>query len=168
MTPSSPPENVFAQILDCVRAVIDALVADGALPTHVEGSRVHVEPPRDAAHGDMATNVALVLAKEAGIAPRALAETIAGKLRGDPRIAQVAIAGPGFINLTLSRDIWIAALQSALRLGPAYGRSALGADEPVNVEYVSANPTGPMHVGKVEAPSLATRLPISWPLRAIV
>jgi arginyl-tRNA synthetase len=147
MTSQLQPKNVFAQILDRICQAVDALVAAGTLPPGVDRSRVMVEPPREASHGDMATNVAMVLAKDAKTPPRALAEAVAAQLREDPRIAQVAIAGPGFINLTLTFETWIAELQSTLRAGPHYGRSALGAEEPVNVEYVSANPTGPMHVG---------------------
>ena len=140
-------KNVFAQILERICQAVDALVAAGILPPGIDPSRVMVEPPRDTSHGDMATNAAMMLAKEAKMPPRALAEALASQLRGDPRIADVAIAGPGFINLTLTLEAWIAELRSALRTGALYGRSALGADEPVNVEYVSANPTGPMHVG---------------------
>ncbi|HXW30331.1 MAG TPA: arginine--tRNA ligase [Xanthobacteraceae bacterium] len=140
-------KNVFAQILERICQAVDALVAAGILPPGIDPSRVMVEPPRDTSHGDMATNAAMMLAKDAKMPPRALAEALASQLRGDPRIADVAIAGPGFINLTLTLEAWIAELRSALRTGALYGRSALGADEPVNVEYVSANPTGPMHVG---------------------
>src|ERR1700709_1876013 len=104
-------------------------------------------PPRDAAHGDMATNAAMVLAKEAKSKPRDLAEQIAAKLRADDLIASVDIAGPGFINLTLKPPVWADALRTVLRENEAYGRSGVGATEKVNVEYVSANPTGPMHVG---------------------
>src|SRR5262249_50983261 len=109
--------------------------------------RILVEPPRDATHGDMATNAAMVLAKPAGKKPRELAEAIAGKLRGEPLIEEVSVAGPGFINLTLTRAAWIDALRAALAAGDGYGPSDTGRGEPVNVEYVSANPTGPMHVG---------------------
>lgn len=147
MTSQLQPKNVFAQILERICQAVDALVAAGTLPTGIDPSRVMVEPPRDAAHGDMATNAAMVLAKDAKMPPRALAEALAAQLRADPRIADVAIAGPGFINLTLTLEAWISELRAALRAGARYGRNALGADEPVNVEYVSANPTGPMHVG---------------------
>jgi arginyl-tRNA synthetase len=110
-------------------------------------SRVVVEPPRDPSHGDMATNAAMVLAKDAGKKPRELAEAIADKLRADPVIAKVDVAGPGFINLTLKTYVWGEALLAVLEQGADYGRSTMGANEKVNVEYVSANPTGPMHVG---------------------
>jgi arginyl-tRNA synthetase len=130
-----------------VRAATETLAGEGALPAGLDLSRVVVEPPRDAAHGDMATNAAMVLAKDAGKKPRDLAETIAAKLRADNLIAQVDVAGPGFINLTLKPAAWIAELAAVLRVGADYGRSRLGQGAPVNVEYVSANPTGPMHVG---------------------
>ncbi len=110
-------------------------------------SRIVVEPPRDASHGDMATNAAMVLAKDAGKKPRDLAEAIAAALRADPLIAKAEVAGTGFINLTLKPHVWGEALRAVLEQGADYGRSNMGAEEKVNVEYVSANPTGPMHVG---------------------
>jgi len=142
-------QNIFAAVLDKVRAANDALVADGVLPAGIDQSRVVVEPPRESAHGDMATNAAMVLAKDAGAKPRALAEAIAAKLRGDDLVAKAEVAGPGFINLTLKPAAWIDALRAVLAAGPDYGRSAVGQGTRVNVEYVSANPTGPMHVGHV-------------------
>jgi arginyl-tRNA synthetase len=140
-------ENIFAEVLDRVHHANDALVSVGELPAGIDQSRVTVEPPRDPAHGDMATNAAMVLAKDAGKKPRELAEKLAEKLRADDLVASVDIAGPGFINLTLKPAAWIAALRAAVRLGVRYGSSAIGHEEPINVEYVSANPTGPMHVG---------------------
>jgi arginyl-tRNA synthetase len=140
-------ENIFAEILERVRRANDALVAAGFLPPGIDQSRVTVEPPRDPAHGDVATNAAMVLAKDAGKKPRELAEKIAEKLGTDDLVGSVSVAGPGFINLTLKPAAWIEALRNAVRPGPHYGASALGCDLPVNVEYVSANPTGPMHVG---------------------
>ena len=137
--------NIFAAVLERVHAANDALVASGALPA-IDQSRVVVEPPRDATHGDMATNAAMVLAKDAGKKPRELADLIAEKLRADDLIATVDVAGPGFINLTLKPTVWADALRSAIVAGADYGRG-VGGTEPVNVEYVSANPTGPMHVG---------------------
>jgi arginyl-tRNA synthetase len=110
-------------------------------------SRIVVEPPRDPTHGDMATNAAMVLAKEAGKKPRELAESIAARLRGDGKVASADIAGPGFINLTLKPNVWSEELQLVLETGSEYGRSGMGKGQKVNVEYVSANPTGPMHVG---------------------
>ena len=142
-------QNIFAAVLDKVRAANDALVADGVLPAGIDQSRVVVEPPRESAHGDMATNAAMVLAKDVGAKPRALAEAIAAKLRGDDLVAKAEVAGLGFINLTLKPAAWIDALRAVLAAGPDYGRSAVGQGTRVNVEYVSANPTGPMHVGHV-------------------
>jgi arginyl-tRNA synthetase len=140
------PQNVFATVLGRVHAAIDALTADGHLP-RLDASRVVVEPPRDAAHGDMATNAAMVLSKDAGKKPRELAEMIAEKLRADDLVARVDVAGPGFINLALKSTVWIEALRGAIEADADFGRSTLGNAELVNVEYVSANPTGPMHVG---------------------
>jgi arginyl-tRNA synthetase len=146
MVDSSPPQHLFANVLARVRAACAALAAEGGWP-NADLSRVVVEPPRDASHGDMATNAAMVLAKEARAKPRDLAEQIATKLRADDLIEKVDVAGPGFINLTLKAHVWADALRTVLREGDAYGRSGVGAAEKVNVEYVSANPTGPMHVG---------------------
>ena len=143
--PSSP--HLFADVLARVHAVCGSLATEGGWPPNVDLSRVVVEPPRDAAHGDMATNAAMVLAKDARSKPRDLAEKIAGKLRQDDLIASVEIAGPGFINLTLKPQAWSDALRAVLREGSSYGRGVAGSAGKVDVEYVSANPTGPMHVG---------------------
>jgi arginyl-tRNA synthetase len=140
-------QNIFAEVLDRVRAANAALAAAGELPAGIDQSRVVVEPPRDPSHGDMATNAAMVLAKDAGKKPRDLAEAIAAKLRTDPLIAKVDVAGPGFINLTLHPGAWAEELRTVIRSGVDYGRGGVGHDQAVNVEYVSANPTGPMHVG---------------------
>jgi arginyl-tRNA synthetase len=139
--------HLFADVLARVHAVCSALAAEGGWPAGIDLSRVVVEPPREAAHGDMATNAAMVLAKEAKAKPHDLAEAIATRLRADDLIAAVDVAGPGFINLTLKPTAWADALRTVLREGDAYGKSTVGAAEKVNVEYVSANPTGPMHVG---------------------
>ena len=147
MSEKSSSPHLFADVLARVHAVCGLLAAEGAWPAGIDLSRVVVEPPRDAAHGDMATNAAMVLAKEARAKPRELAEKIAEKLRHDDLIASVDIAGPGFINLTLKPQAWADALRTVVREGASYGRGAAGAAEKVNVEYVSANPTGPMHVG---------------------
>src|SRR6266568_6586542 len=137
--PASP--HLFADVLARVHAVCAALAAEGNWPAGIDFSRVVVEPPRDASHGDMATNAAMVLAKEARAKPRDLAEKFAEKLRADDLIASVEIAGPGFINLTLKPAAWAEALRTVLREGADYGRVRGGSK--VNVEYVSANPTGP-------------------------
>ena len=140
-------QNIYVDMLDRVRRANDALIAAGVLPAGIDRSRITVEPPRDPTHGDMATNAAMVLAKDAGKKPRDLAQAIAEKLRSDPLIGSVEVAGPGFINITLKPAAWIETLRIAVRLGPRYGRSEVGGGTPVNVEYVSANPTGPMHIG---------------------
>src|SRR5579862_5157145 len=140
-------ENIFAEMLDRVHRASDELIAVGVLPAGIDQSRVSVEPPRDPAHGDMATNAAMVLAKDAGKKPRELAEKIAGALRGDSMVTKAEVAGAGFINLTLRPHLWAEELRVVLAAGKEYGRSTIGNGEKVNVEYVSANPTGPMHVG---------------------
>jgi arginyl-tRNA synthetase len=147
MANQASPPHLFANVLARVQAVCGALATEGGWSAGIDLSRVVVEPPRDPAHGDMATNAAMVLAKEARKKPRDLAEQIAARLRADDLIASVDVAGPGFINLTLKASAWSDALRTVLREGSSYGRSAMGAGEKVNVEYVSANPTGPMHVG---------------------
>src|SRR5471030_1269992 len=147
MVDSAASQHLFANVLARVHAVCNELAKESGWPANVDLSRVVVEPPREASHGDMATNAAMMLAKEARTKPRDLAEAIAARLRADDLIASVDVAGPGFINLTLKPSAWSDALRTVLREGDAYGRSAIGAAEKVNVEYVSANPTGPMHVG---------------------
>jgi arginyl-tRNA synthetase len=139
--------NVFALFTAHVRAAVEALAAQGAFPRPLDLDRVVVEPPRDAAHGDLATNAAMALAKDAGMKPRDLAERLAAELGKCPEITRVDVAGPGFINLTLDPKVWMQVLREAILAGPEFGRSDMGKAEPVNVEYVSANPTGPMHVG---------------------
>jgi arginyl-tRNA synthetase len=147
MADQSSPPHLFANVLARVQAVCGALATEGGWSAGIDMSRVVVEPPRDPAHGDMATNAAMVLAREARKKPRDLAEQIAARLRADDLIASVDVAGPGFINLALKPSAWSDALRTVLRESSSYGRSAIGAGEKVNVEYVSANPTGPMHVG---------------------
>ena len=139
--------HLFADVLARVRAICAALATDGDWPSGVDLSRVVVEPPRDPSHGDMATNAAMVLAKEAKLKPRDLADAMAARLRADALVEKVDVAGPGFINLTLKPQAWADALRTVLREGAAYGRTTAPSAAKVNVEYVSANPTGPMHVG---------------------
>ncbi|MFG1318712.1 arginine--tRNA ligase [Xanthobacter autotrophicus] len=139
--------NVYAIFADHVREAVAALVAEGIIAKDLDLARVVVEPPRDASHGDLATNAAMVLAKDAGLKPRDLAERIAGKLRAVAGVTKVDVAGPGFINIALDGSFWPVVLAAVLTQGLDFGRSPLGAGEKVNVEYVSANPTGPMHVG---------------------
>ena len=139
--------NLFADIRAAVIDALTAMVSEGALPEGLSYANVTVEPPRDAAHGDMATNAAMVLAKPAKAKPRDIAEALAAKLATDPRITSAEVAGPGFLNLRLAAEAWHGVLASVLSGGTAYGRSDMGAGRKVNVEYVSANPTGPLHVG---------------------
>jgi len=139
--------SLYAQYAALLDGVLDDLVSDGTLPEGIERRNVTVEPPRDAAHGDLATNAAMVLAKAAKTNPRALADAIKPKLEALPSVTSVEVAGPGFINLRLTPDAWRDELRTIVREGENYGLSKIGAGERVNVEYVSANPTGPMHVG---------------------
>jgi arginyl-tRNA synthetase len=141
--------NLFTQINALVLEALAGLQADGVLPLPLDFTNVTVEPPRDPAHGDMATNAAMVLAKPAGMKPRDIAVALADKLSADPRITAVEIAGPGFLNLRLANSIWQGLAQRALTEGTEFGRANLGAGIKINVEFVSANPTGPMHVGHV-------------------
>ena len=141
--------NLFADIRKLVVAELAAMVAKGTLPAGLDFSAVSVEPPRDDAHGDMATNAAMVLAKPAALPPRAIAEALALRLAHDPRIAAAEVAGPGFLNLRLSPVVWQGVVRAALTEGADFGRSSIGNGAKVNVEFVSANPTGPMHVGHV-------------------
>ncbi len=126
---------------------LDALVARGDLPAGLERRAITVEPPRDTSHGDLSTNAAMVLAKPARTNPRALAELLVAELAGLPEVASASVAGPGFINLTLTDDTWRGELTAIAEAGDAYGRSTAGQGSVVNIEYVSANPTGPMHMG---------------------
>jgi arginyl-tRNA synthetase len=139
--------SIFAHYAALLDGVLDELVAQGALAAGLDRRNVAVEPPRDPAHGDLATNAAMVLAKAAGSNPRALAALIAPKLEALPPVTSVEIAGPGFINLKLAPDAWRDELRTILVEGESYGLSTVGANERVNVEYVSANPTGPLHMG---------------------
>ena len=141
--------NLFADIRSLVVAELAAMAEAGQLPLGLDLSNVAVEPPRDAAHGDMATNAAMVLAKPAGLPPRAIADALSARLARDPRIAGAEVAGPGFLNLRLSNVVWQGVVQATLTEGANFGRSTLGNNARVNIEFVSANPTGPMHVGHV-------------------
>ena len=139
--------DVFAGFHGRVLAAVQQLKHDGVVPPDASIEGITLGSPKDASHGDLATNAAMVLAKQAGLGPRALAERIAPLLASDPHIDKVEIAGPGFINLTLASAFWPRVLRMVLEQGAAYGESAIGKGKAVNVEYVSANPTGPMHVG---------------------
>ncbi|BDW81800.1 arginine--tRNA ligase [Erythrobacter sp. Dej080120_24] len=140
-------ETLYAAFAGTIETALNELTAEGVLPADVSFTNVTLEPPRDPSHGDLATNAAMVLAKPAKANPRALAELIAVKLQAHDAIVSAEIAGPGFINLRLDRKAWIAELNAVHALADEYGRSAMGAGRTVNVEYVSANPTGPMHMG---------------------
>ena len=141
--------NLFAEIRSLVLENLAALAADGVFPGGLDMGAVAVEPPRDATHGDMATNAAMVLAKPAGLAPRVIADALAAKLLTDPRVIAADVAGPGFLNQTLAPAMWQGVVKAALTDGASFGASAIGQGRRVNVEFVSANPTGPMHVGHV-------------------
>ncbi len=140
-------QTLYAAYAGHLHTALDALEAAGTLPAGLNRAPVTVEPPRDASHGDLATNAAMVLAKPAGMNPRALAEALVSELAKAPGVTSAEIAGPGFINLRLDAAAWLAELQTIAALGADYGRSVMGAGTTVNVEYVSANPTGPMHMG---------------------
>ena len=139
--------NLFHHVRQKVEAALRTLQQEGLLPADAPLDRITVEPPRDPAHGDVTTNAAMVLARAAGMKPRDLAEKLAALLRAEPDFKEVEIAGPGFINMRLSDAFWPQLLDAVLAEGEAYGRSDIGRGEKVNVEYVSANPTGPLHVG---------------------
>jgi len=139
--------NLFSDIRALVTDRLAAMTSAGALPAGLDFANVTVEPPRDAAHGDMATNAAMVLARPAGLKPRDIAEALARELAGDPRIVSAEVAGPGFLNLRLSGAVWQGVVSRILGDPAGYGRSKMGAGSKVNVEFVSANPTGPLHVG---------------------
>lgn len=140
--------NIFAEFESRVREALEALAHAGTLPDGLDLSRVVVEPPRDPSHGDLATNAALVLAKEARTNPKALGEALAAELRTDRRVREANVAGPGFINLRLVPEVFHEVVRVALAQGEGYGRKTeIPGSAKVNVEYVSANPTGPMHVG---------------------
>jgi arginyl-tRNA synthetase len=141
--------NLFSDIRTLVIDSLTVLQGEGVLPQGLDMAAVAVEPPRDAAHGDMATNAAMVLAKPAGMQPRAIADALAAKLARDARVTLAEVAGPGFLNLRLAPVVWQGVVKAALVNGRGFGRSDLGKGLKVNVEFVSANPTGPMHVGHV-------------------
>lgn len=140
--------NLFTDLRGVVLAALEQMTQAGELPAGLDFANVAVEPPRDPAHGDMATNAAMVLAKPAGLKPRDIAERLAARLT-DPRISAAEVAGPGFLNLRLAPAVWQSVVAAALREGADFGRSDIGRGQKVNVEFVSANPTGPMHVGHV-------------------
>ena len=139
--------HLFSDIRALTLDALAGMTRDGLLPDGLDTANVTVEPPRDAGHGDMATNAAMVLAKPAGKKPRDIAEALAARLTADPRIETAEVAGPGFLNMRLSAPVWRDVVVAVLEQGTDYGRSDMGQGARVNVEYVSANPTGPLHVG---------------------
>jgi arginyl-tRNA synthetase len=139
--------TLYARFAGHIAAALDTMVAAGLLPEGLDRRNVTVEPPRDASHGDLATNAAMVLAKPAGKPPRAIAEALVAELGKIDEVAAVSVAGPGFINMTLTDDAWRGELAAIAEAGADYGRSTSGQGVTVNIEYVSANPTGPMHMG---------------------
>jgi arginyl-tRNA synthetase len=142
-----PNLSLYARYSHLLDEALFALEAQGALPVGLDRKNVAVEPPRDASHGDLATNAAMVLAKPAGRNPRALAALLAPKIEAMPGVTSVEVAGPGFINIRLADQAWRDELAEIVVAGDTYGRSSVGKDQRVNVEYVSTNPTGPMHMG---------------------
>jgi arginyl-tRNA synthetase len=139
--------NVFEHVEGLIRAALEAMKAAGQLPSDLDVSGIEAETPRDPAHGDFATNAAMVLAKKAGRKPREIAEDLKSRLEAVPEIASAEVAGPGFLNIRLEIAFWQRLVASILREGAGYGRVPSGQGQKINVEYVSANPTGPMHVG---------------------
>ncbi len=139
--------TLYHRFAEEIGRILDSLEAEGAIPAGLSRRAVSIEPPRDPAHGDLATNAAMVLAKPAGTNPRALAALLAPKLEQVDGVTCVEIAGPGFLNLRLAAEVWHEELATILGEGGDYGRSSVGEGHRVNVEYVSANPTGPMHMG---------------------
>ncbi len=138
---------LYTQFAQDLNQILNTLVSNGALPVGLNRTNITIEPPRDPTHGDLSTNAAMVLAKPAGTTPRALAELLVTKLSALPQVASAIVAGPGFINLTLTPEVWHAELASIDAKRTDYGRATLGEGKHINVEYVSANPTGPMHMG---------------------
>ena len=139
--------NVFDHVEERIRAALAAVQAAGGLPSDLAVGEIDVEPVKDAKHGDVASNVAMVLAKPARMKPRDIAEQLAAELKKEPGFDKVEVAGPGFLNITLALRLWQDVVGTILEAGGTYGRSSIGGGDPTNVEYVSANPTGPMHVG---------------------
>ncbi|MDD3288963.1 MAG: arginine--tRNA ligase, partial [Alphaproteobacteria bacterium] len=150
--------TVFKTIQSHVAKAVEDLVSEGALSLKLPMPLFVIEPPRDPMHGDVATNAAMLLTKSAGKPPRAIAELLKAKLEAMPEIASVEIAGPGFINMRLNPDVWQEELRVILKSGIKYGDSSIGNHERVNVEFVSANPTGPMHAGHVRGAVLGDTL----------
>lgn len=139
--------NIFADVVARVRTALTDLQSEGFLPKEIDLPAFDAEPPRDPSHGDVAVNAAMVLAKPAKMKPRDIAEALKAKLEAAPDVAKIDVAGPGFLNITFKTGVWQSLVRTILKEGPAFGRGTAGHAEKLNVEYVSANPTGPMHVG---------------------
>src|SRR5690606_14974676 len=139
--------NLFADFETRIRNALETIDLIREKRAELDFGRIAVEPPRDASHGDVATNAAMVLAKPLGTNPRALADLIVERLKEDVDVVDVSVAGPGFINIRVGKPYWQRLLASIIEAGTDYGRSTIGSGHKTNVEYVSANPTGPMHVG---------------------
>lgn len=139
--------NIFTQIRNNIIETLELLEKSGKIPSGLNTSRLVAEPPRDTAHGDAATNAAMILAGQAGMKPREFAEILAAELKNLPIVDQVEVAGPGFVNLRLSKTFWDNCLKDILEKGDSFGASDMGKGQKKNVEFVSANPTGPMHIG---------------------
>ena len=154
--------NLHQHFRDEVVRIVKELAAEGRVPDGLETARVSMEPPREASHGDITTNAAMVLSKPTGLKPHDLAAVLVERLKGIEAVMETEIAGPGFINLSLEPAFWHRQLKEIVETGPAYGDSEMGRGESVNVEYVSANPTGPLHVaharGAVVGDALASLL----------
>ncbi|HEY8127960.1 MAG TPA: arginine--tRNA ligase, partial [Hyphomicrobium sp.] len=139
--------NLFAEVGARVTAALETLKSEGFLPSDLELPAFDAEPPRDPSHGDVAVNAALVLAKPAKKKPRDIADALKAKLEAAPDVEKIDVAGPGFLNITFKNDVWQSLIRTILNEGSAYGGGSAGQGGKLNVEYVSANPTGPMHVG---------------------
>lgn len=139
--------NVFKDFEAKIHDALNQMVQAGELPSGLDFFRITVEPPRDPSHGDVSTNAAMVLAKPAGKPPRAIADALVARLKDAATVTDASVAGPGFVNLRIDTGFWLSRMADILNLGAGFGSSKLGQGKPVNVEYVSANPTGPMHVG---------------------
>jgi arginyl-tRNA synthetase len=139
--------NIFQDYKNKITSILSDMAAAGELPDGLDFSRLTVEPPREAAHGDMSTNAAMILAKPAGKNPKQLGEALAEKIKKLHGVTDVSVAGPGFVNFRLAPEQWLAAVTNILKAGAAYGNSTMGAGKNINVEYVSANPTGPLTAG---------------------
>ncbi len=139
--------NIFAEVESRTRTALESLQSEGVLPADIQLPKFEAEPPRDASHGDIAVNAALVLAKAAKMKPRDIAEALKAKLEAYPDITKIEVAGPGFLNITFKGDVWHGLVRTILKQGVGYGAGSAKDSGKLNVEYVSANPTGPMHVG---------------------